>query len=173
MVFLFKGIAPPSQFPATVASGAPPRPNHAFFQDGVDVRFEPLGGAGGGGGLSPQRAHNVFLKKKFSLHTKCPQREYVLCMHIASPTYLPYVPLVNHMLYSALHLRYAWRGVPQLPKRGGLLVSTVLPEATQNTRSIQHWMAVKCPESFATYLKGLYKYHFNIGGHTMWLVIHK
>ena len=71
-------------------------------------------------------------------------------MHIASPTYLPYVPLVNHMLYSALHLRYAWRGVPQLPKRGGLLVSTVLPEATQNTRSIQHWMAVKCPESFAT-----------------------
>ena len=135
MVFLFKGIAPPSQFPATVASGAPPRPNHAFFQDGVDVRFEPLGGAGGGRGLSPQRAHNVFLKKEFSLHTKCPQREYVLCMHIASPTYLPYVPLVNHMLYSALHLRYAWRGVPQLPKRGGLLVSTVLPEATKNTMS--------------------------------------
>ena len=26
---MFKGIAPPSQFPATVASGAPPRPNHA------------------------------------------------------------------------------------------------------------------------------------------------
>ena len=64
MVFLFKGIAPPSQFPATVASGAPPRPNHPFFQDGVDVRFEPLGGAGVGGGSLRNVRTTSFLKKK-------------------------------------------------------------------------------------------------------------
>ena len=37
---MFKGIAPPSQFPATVASGAPPRPNHACFEEGVHACFE-------------------------------------------------------------------------------------------------------------------------------------
>ena len=36
------GIAPLSQFPATVASGAPPRPNHACCEEGVDVCFETL-----------------------------------------------------------------------------------------------------------------------------------
>ena len=33
MVLLFKGIAPPSQFPAAVASGAPPRPNHVVKKE--------------------------------------------------------------------------------------------------------------------------------------------
>ena len=32
MVLLFKVIAPPSQFPATIASGAPPGLNHAVFK---------------------------------------------------------------------------------------------------------------------------------------------
>ena len=39
VVLLFKGITPLSQFSATVASGAPPRPKHGCFQ-GVDVPFE-------------------------------------------------------------------------------------------------------------------------------------
>ena len=46
---MFKGIAPPSQFPATIASGAPPRPNHACFDEGVHACFETLGTRGGGG----------------------------------------------------------------------------------------------------------------------------
>ena len=37
MVLLFKGIAPPSQFPATIASGGPPKPNPAYFQRRVDA----------------------------------------------------------------------------------------------------------------------------------------
>ena len=43
-VLVFKGIAPPSPFPATAASGAPPRPNHACCEGGVgvDVCFETL-----------------------------------------------------------------------------------------------------------------------------------
>ena len=49
MVLLFKGIAPPSQFPGTVANGAAPWPNHAWFQDRVDdACFEALWRRGGG-----------------------------------------------------------------------------------------------------------------------------
>ena len=50
MVLLFKGIAPRSQFPATIARGAPPRPNHACFQGRVDAcsetRWRSKGGRG-------------------------------------------------------------------------------------------------------------------------------
>ena len=50
--FLFKGIAPPSQFPATIASDAPPRPNHAVVKAELMYVSKPFGGAwGGGGGL--------------------------------------------------------------------------------------------------------------------------
>ena len=57
MVLLFKGIAPLSQFPATAAIGAPPRPGHACFEDRVDVCFETLWRRGGRG---LQHAHYVF-----------------------------------------------------------------------------------------------------------------
>ena len=50
MVLLFKSIAPPSQFPATIASGAPPRPNHAVFKAELVYVSKPFGGARGGGG---------------------------------------------------------------------------------------------------------------------------
>ena len=51
MVLLFKGIAPPSQFPATIASGAPPRPNHAVFKAELVYVSKPFGGARGGEGV--------------------------------------------------------------------------------------------------------------------------
>ena len=62
MVLVFKGIAPPSQFPATVASGAPPKPNHACCEAGVHVCFETLWRRGGGGFAT--RALSFFNKKK-------------------------------------------------------------------------------------------------------------
>ena len=55
MVFLFKGIAPPSHFPATIASGAPPRPNHACFQGRVDVCSETRWRSKGGGAVCTTR----------------------------------------------------------------------------------------------------------------------
>ena len=62
---MFKGIAPPSQFPATVASGAPPRPNHACCEEGVHVCFETLWRRGGG----VCNVRNIFfLKKVLSAH---------------------------------------------------------------------------------------------------------
>ena len=42
------------QFPATVASGAPPRPNHACCEEGFHVCFETLWRRGGGGGLAKE-----------------------------------------------------------------------------------------------------------------------
>ena len=50
MVLLFKGLVPLSQFPATIASGAAPRPNHACFKAELMYVSEPSGGAKGGGG---------------------------------------------------------------------------------------------------------------------------
>ena len=68
MVVLFNGIAPPSQFPATIASGAPPGPNHACFQGRVDVCFETRWRSKGGRrGACLHRAHYAFPKKKKSL----------------------------------------------------------------------------------------------------------
>ena len=68
MVLLFEGIAPPSQFPATIASGAPPRPNHACFQGRVDVCSETRWRSKGGrGGACLHRAHYAFPKKKKAL----------------------------------------------------------------------------------------------------------
>ena len=51
MVLLFKGIAPLSQLPATIASGAPPRPNHAVFKEEFVYVSKPFGGARGGEGV--------------------------------------------------------------------------------------------------------------------------
>ena len=73
MVLLFKGIAPPSQFPATIASGAPPGPNHACLQN-------PLEEQGGGGCL--HHAYCAFPKKKLSPCTTCPQHAHVHEWHI-------------------------------------------------------------------------------------------
>ena len=67
MVLLFKGIAPPSPFPATIASGAPPRPNHACFEGRVDVCSETRWRSKGGRGLFATRALRPFPKKKRSL----------------------------------------------------------------------------------------------------------
>ena len=84
MVLLFKGIAPLSQSPATIASGAPPKPNHAVFKAELMYVSKPFGGAGGGGrgGVSP-RALCLF-QKKFSPRTTRPQRVhlhqwYIVC----------------------------------------------------------------------------------------------
>ena len=51
VVLVFKGTAPRSQFLATVASGAPPRLNHACCEEGVHVWFETVRRRGGGGGI--------------------------------------------------------------------------------------------------------------------------
>ena len=72
MVLLFKGIAPPGQFPATITSRAAPKPNHAVLKAELMYVLKPFGGAGEGGGsapralrlfqknsLRPLRAHNV------------------------------------------------------------------------------------------------------------------
>ena len=59
---MFKGIPPPSQFPATVASGAPPRPNHACCEERVHVCFETLWRRGGG--VRVCNARNTFFYKK-------------------------------------------------------------------------------------------------------------
>ena len=59
---MFKGIAPPRQFPATVASGAPPRPNHACCEERVDVSFETLCRRGGEG-FAMRTIRCFFLKK--------------------------------------------------------------------------------------------------------------
>ena len=67
MVLLFKGIAPPSQFPATIASGAPPKPNHACFQRRVDVCSETRWRSKGGRGLFAPHALRLSQKKKSSL----------------------------------------------------------------------------------------------------------
>ena len=75
MVLLFKGIAPPSQFPATIASGTPPRPNHACFQGRVDVCSETRWRSKGGRGLFAPRAHYAFPKKKRSLRALCAHNE--------------------------------------------------------------------------------------------------
>ena len=83
---MFKGIAPPSQFPATVASGAPPGPNHAWCEEGVDVCFETLWRRGGEGFAT--RAIRFF-KKKFSPRTTCPQRVHVLCPHTGCTSCAP------------------------------------------------------------------------------------
>ena len=61
MVLLFKGIAPPSRFPATIASGAPPRPNHAVFKAELVYVSKPFGGTWGGG---LHHVHYVFFQKK-------------------------------------------------------------------------------------------------------------
>ena len=45
--FCLKGIAPPSHFPATIASGAPPRPNHAVFKAELVYVSKSFGGARG------------------------------------------------------------------------------------------------------------------------------
>ena len=84
---MFKGIAPPSQFPATFASGAPPRPNHACCEEGVDVCFETLWRRGGEGFAT--RAIRFFFKKKFSPRTMCPQRVHVLCPHTGCTSCAP------------------------------------------------------------------------------------
>ena len=69
MVLLFKGIAPPSPFPATIASGAPPRPNHACFQGRVDVCSETRWRNKGGTGLFAPRALRLSQKKNaLSVH---------------------------------------------------------------------------------------------------------
>ena len=69
MVLLFKGIAPPSQFPATIASGAPPRPNHACCQGKVDVCSETHWRSKGGRGLFAPRALRLSQKKNaLSVH---------------------------------------------------------------------------------------------------------
>ena len=63
MVLLFKGIAPPSQFPATIASGAEPRPNYACVEGRVAVCSETLWRSmGRGWGL--HRVHYVFFQRK-------------------------------------------------------------------------------------------------------------
>ena len=66
MVLLFKGIATPSQFPATIASGATPTPNHACFQGRVDECAETSWRSKGGRGCL-HHAHYAFPKKKNSL----------------------------------------------------------------------------------------------------------
>ena len=68
MVLLFKGIAPPSQFPATIASGAPPRPNHAVFKTELVYVSKPFGGSRGGEGVCTT-CTTSFSKKKFSPRT--------------------------------------------------------------------------------------------------------
>ena len=67
-VLLFKGIAPPSQFPATIASGAPPRPNHACFQGTVDVCSETRWRSKGGSGLFAPRTLRLSQKNALSVH---------------------------------------------------------------------------------------------------------
>ena len=84
---MFKGIAPPlSQFPATVASGAPPRLNHAYCEEGVDVCFETLWRRGGGRVCN---ARNTFSIKKFSPRTMCPKRAHTLCPHTGCTSCAP------------------------------------------------------------------------------------
>ena len=67
MVLLFKGIAPPSQFPATIASGAPPRPNHAVFKAELVYVSKPFGGARGGEGVCTTCTTSFSKKKKKAL----------------------------------------------------------------------------------------------------------
>ena len=83
---MIKGIAPLSQIPALVASGAPPRPNHACCEEGVDVCFQTIWRRGGEGFAT--RAIR-FLKKKFSLRTTCPQCLHVLCPHTSFTSCAP------------------------------------------------------------------------------------
>ena len=75
MVLLFKGIAPPSQFPATIGSGAPPRPNHACFQGrarGQNQKWLPhpcrLGGPqrSGQDQSGPKRGRKCYITPAFS-----------------------------------------------------------------------------------------------------------
>ena len=82
---MFKGTTPPSQFPANVASGAPPMPSHSCFEEGVHVWFESLWRRGGGKGL--QHAHYIFQKKKFSPRTTCARtmpahRLHIVCTNV-------------------------------------------------------------------------------------------
>ena len=95
MVLLFKGIAPPSQSPANIASGAPTKPNYACFQGRVDVCSETHGRSRGGGGCL-HHAHCTFPKKKLSLYTTCPQcvharqlQEHVVCPSWGAPPWGP------------------------------------------------------------------------------------
>ena len=86
MVLLFKGIAPPSQFPATIASGSLPRPDHACFQGKVDVCFETRWRSWGvcttrttspppkKSSLRALRAHNV---RTYTSGTSCADRRRV------------------------------------------------------------------------------------------------
>ena len=57
---MFKGMASPCEFLATVASDASPRLNHACFEEGVHVCFETLWGRGGG-----CNTHTTFFEKSF------------------------------------------------------------------------------------------------------------
>ena len=70
------GIAPPSQFPATLASGAPPRPNHAVFKAELVYVSKPFGGARGGEGVCTT-CTTSFSKKKSSPRTTCPKRAHI------------------------------------------------------------------------------------------------
>ena len=71
MVLLFKRIAPPSQFPATIASGAPPRPNHAVFKAELVYVSKPFGGARGGEGVCLTLAFLGGHKWAEMLHNPC------------------------------------------------------------------------------------------------------
>ena len=68
MVLLFKGIAPPSQFPATIGSGAPPTPNHAVFKAELAYVSKPFGGARGGEGVCTTCTTSFSKKKVLSAY---------------------------------------------------------------------------------------------------------
>ena len=64
MVHLLKGIAPLSLFPATIANGAPPRPNHAVFEAELVYVSKPFEGAWGGEGVCTTCTTSFSQKKK-------------------------------------------------------------------------------------------------------------